>query len=628
MKSIVKLISLLTKKEQRRLIPITIAILCASVLGIVEVGSLGSFIAVAANPDAVNNQRVLAFLYQLGGFDSRNSSNNDFLIFLGIVIFILVILITAFKTVVSYIDYRFIANRRYTLSVRLFRQYMFQPYQYFLNQNSGELSKNLLSEVDMVINHVLRPAVDAFKCGMTALAIIIFLVVLNPVVAALAAGIFGILYFGVYIFVRSKLTRHGKDARESNRMRFKITSEAFGGIKDVKILGKELFFSEAYRHQARRFAVSQAAKHLLTTLPGQVMHSLTMGFAIVLMVILLILSGSLVEILPLLAIYSFATVRLVPNFQHIFSSAAQIRYHAHTVDALYHDMTVLTLPAEISFKGTSSKSNFAGKVFEPMPFARSIELKGLQFSYPASMEPVLKGIDLTIAKNSSVAFAGTTGCGKTTLVDVIMGLLEPAGGLISVDGIPVITSPDGNDNRMKIAPWQRNFGYVPQHIFLCDDTVAANIAFGIPENLRDADAVEQAAKVANLHEFIIRDLPNGYTTKVGERGIRLSGGQRQRVGIARALYHDPSILVMDEATSALDSVTEDAVMEAIHSLMHTRTIIIIAHRLTTIQECDVIYLMDRGRIKAEGTYEELLQCSAQFRSLARAENNSKLFIVS
>jgi ABC-type multidrug transport system fused ATPase/permease subunit len=255
-----------------------------------------------------------------------------------------------------------------------------------------------------------------------------------------------------------------------------------------------------------------------------------------------------------------------------------------------------------------------------MTFSKNIELKNIQFSYPASREPVLKGIDLTIAKNTAIAFAGTTGCGKTTLVDVIMGLLEPAAGSIDVDGVPVIIPQDGKDTA-NLAPWQRNFGYVPQQIYLSDNTMAANIAFGIPEELRDDGAVEQAARVANLHDFIINELPDGYNTRVGERGIRLSGGQRQRVGIARALYHNPGILVLDEATSALDSVTEDAVMEAIHNLMHTKTVIIIAHRLTTIQECDVIYLIEQGRIVANGTYQELLENNAQFRAMAKAADN-------
>ena len=611
MTSILKLISLFTGKERRRLILIVIAVLCVSVLEIVEVASLAPFMAVATNPEMVNQQPLLTFLYRLGGFDTRNDDNISFLIFLGIVIFIVIIVITVFRTCVLFITYRYTANRRYTLSARLFKQYLFQPYQFFLSHNTGELSKNLLSEIDMVINGVLRPAIDAFTRGMMALAIFIFLVALNPLVAVFTAVVFGILYFGVYFFVRRLLNRQGKIVRESNRLLYKISAEAFGGIKDLKILGKEPFFTAAYGQSAKRFAVSQAVSQIFSTLPGQVIQSMSVGFAIALLVILLAMNGSLVEILPLLTVYAFATLRLIPNIQHLFTSAANIRYYSHTVDALYRDMTTLNLPPGISAKETYNA------VANVLPFTRDIELKDIEFSYPSSHEPVLKDINFKISKNTAVALAGTTGCGKTTLVDVIMGLLEPVGGMINIDDIRVIAPSGGKDDRAVIAAWQRNFGYVPQQIFLSDDTVASNIAFGIPENLRDITAVEQAAKVANLHEFIVGELPNGYNTLVGERGIRLSGGQRQRVGIARALYHDPNILVMDEATSALDSITEDAVMDAIHNLIHTKTIIIIAHRLSTIRKCDTIYLMEQGRITASGTYDALLQNNAQFRALAK-----------
>jgi ABC-type multidrug transport system fused ATPase/permease subunit len=613
--SILKLISLFTKQERRRLILIAAATLGVSVLGLVEVGSIAPFMAVATDPDIVNTQPQLAFLYRLGGFDSRGDNNVDFLIFLGIVIFVLIVVVTAVKIGVSYINYRYTENRRYTLGVRLFKQYLYQPYQFFLNHNTGELSKNILSEVDMVIGGVMGPAIGIFISGTMALAIFIFLVVLNPLVAVLTASFFSLLYLGVYFFTRRLLDRQGALARELNMRRFKISAEAFGGIKDLKILGKEPFFVDEYSKNAWRSVVSQRATYVYSSIPGELIHSMVIGFAIAMLVILLAANGSLVEILPLFSVYAFSTLRLIPNIRNVFGCVSTIRYYAHTVDALYRDITTLTLPADLFAKEASA--------IKAMPFTRKIELKGVEFSYPASREPVLKGINLAITKNTAIAFAGTTGCGKTTLVDVIMGLLEPSGGSVNVDGIPVIEPSNGRDNRATITPWQRNFGYVPQQIYLSDDTIAANITFGVPENLRDAAAIERAARVANLHDFIAGELPNGYATLIGERGIRLSGGQRQRVGIARALYHDPDILVMDEATSALDSITEDGVMDAIHNLMRTKTIIIIAHRLTTIQECDTIYCMEQGRITASGSYGELLETSPQFRALAKVRDKKQ-----
>jgi ABC-type multidrug transport system fused ATPase/permease subunit len=619
MASVLKLISLLTPRERRRLIPIGIAILTASLLEIVEVASLGPFMAVAADPAVIGRQRALAFLYQAGAFQSERV----FLVFLGISVFAFVILAAVFRLGALFVAYRFAANRRYSLGLRLFRQYLYQPYHFFLNHNSGELSKNILGEVDLVVGGVLQPALDAAVRLVLVAAIFVFLVIMNPVVAAVAFGVFGLLYALLYGFVRPRLSRYGKDMGESNLLRYKAAAEAFGGIKDVKILGKEPFFAHAYSLGAKRFALNQSANQILSTLPAQVMQSLAIGFALALVVISLLIQGSLVRILPTLAVYAFAIVRMIPNLQAFFQSAAQIRFYSYMVDTLYKDMTTLPVPPDMAAKETMVPPP------KRLSFTGRIELQGIEFSYPSSREPVLKGIDLRIPKNTTVGLVGATGCGKTTLVDVIMGLLEPTGGLIMADEIPVIASPDksqkpacpqqGGDEvpPPDIASWQRNFGYVPQQIYLSDDTVTANIAFGIPEDMRDFAAVEHAARVANLHEFISAELPQGYNTVVGERGIRLSGGQRQRIGIARSLYHDPAILVMDEATSALDSVTEEAVMDAIHNLMHSKTIIIIAHRLSTVRECDSICLMERGRIAARGTYDELLQTSSRFRAMAK-----------
>lgn len=603
MKTIFKLLSLLTPHERRRLIPLAIAILVMSALEVLGISSLGPFMAVVADPGVIESNQLLSVAYNVGGFNTSRA----FLIALGLSVFGVVLIATAFKMLVLYALYRFVGNRRYTLGLRLFRQYLYQPYSYFLDHNTTELSKNLLTEVDQVINGVLRPLMESFAKGVLAVSILIFLIVTNPWVALGAAGVMGSMYGTIYSFVRPRLMRHGVELRESNRLRFKAAGEAFGAIKDVKILGKEPSFAHMYGIGARRFARTQAAKQILSTLPAHAMQSMSIGFAIALVVIMLATTDSLVTVLPLLAIYAFAVQRLMPNLQAVFQGVAQIRYYGHTVDALHRDMTGMPLPPALP---DHKAMRAATKV---RPFRESIEISNLSFRYPTSREKVLADLSLIIRKNTTVGFVGTTGCGKTTLVDVIMGLLEPSDGVVKADGITV--SPPGADE--PIGPWQRNFGYVPQQIYLGDDTVAANIALGIPEDMRSQEAVEHAARVANLHDFVITELPNGYETVVGERGIRLSGGQRQRVGIARALYHDPDILVMDEATSALDSVTEDAVMDAIHNLMHTKTIIIIAHRITTVRECDVICLMERGRIVAQGGYDELIRENERFRAMAK-----------
>ncbi len=596
MTPILKLLSLLTPQERRRLIPLTAAVLLMSLLEVAGIGSFGPFMAVVADPSVIERQPFLTALYTAGGFTSARA----FMIALGVGVVFMVVIATAFKMLTLYAIYRFVGNRRYHIGHRLFRQYIYQPYSYYLDHNTSELSKNLLSEVDQVVNGVLRPSMEFFARGSIAAAIMIFLFVTNPTVALAATVVFGCMYAAIYGFVRPRLTRYGQEVREANRLRFKAAGEAFGAIKDVKILGNESSFSRLYAKGARRFAATQAAQQILFMVPAQAMHSMAVAFAVGVVVVMLALEGALVEVLPLIAVFAFAVQRLMPNIQSLFQSMAQIRFNAHMVDALHKDMTEIPPPPP------GLEEDLVRHPVEKHPFKRELTLRDLSFSYPSSREPVLKDINLTIRKNTTVGFVGTTGCGKTTLVDVIMGLLEPSAGSVFADGeVP------------PARPWQRNFGYVPQQIYLSDDTVAANIAFGIPEEHRDDAAVERAARVANLHEFVTAELPDGFNTLVGERGIRLSGGQRQRIGIARALYHDPDILVMDEATSALDSVTEEAVMDAIQALMHTKTIILIAHRITTVQECDRIFLMERGRVVAEGGYDELVRENPRFRAMAK-----------
>lgn len=611
MTTIKKLLSLLSPAERRRLVPLTIAVVVMSFLEVLGIGSLGLFIAVVADPEIIHTQPLLSALYTIANFETVRS----FQFFLGVIVFALVVVGTAFKMATLYAMYRYVGNLRYSLGLRLFRQYLYQPYSYYIDHNSSELSKNILSEVDLVTGGVIQPGMDVLAKGLLGVAILIFLLVVNPVVAFAAAGIFGLFYLVLYKSVQRRLNYYGNVLRDANLLRYKAAGEAFGAIKDVKILGKEPYFGVSYSQGAKRFAGTQASQQILSQLPPQALQAMAIGFAIVLTLVLLGVQGSLAQVLPLLAVYAFALQRLMPNIQAVFGGAATVRYYAHTVEALHSDMTTMS-PAPLLPDKTILK-----QIPEHQPFVKHIELRELEFSYPSSREPVLKQINLTIQKNTTVAFVGTTGCGKTTMVDVIMGLLSPTGGSVLVDGTTVssaVSAPDTLPKNDELTRrWQRNFGYVPQQIYLSDDTIAANIAFGIPPEMRDQPAIEHAARVANLHEFVVNQLPNGYDTVVGERGIRLSGGQRQRVGIARALYHDPQILVLDEATSALDSVTEDAVMDAIRNLMHTKTIFLIAHRITTVQNCDLICLMENGRIVAQGSYHELLKSSDRFRAMAK-----------
>jgi ABC-type multidrug transport system fused ATPase/permease subunit len=309
------------------------------------------------------------------------------------------------------------------------------------------------------------------------------------------------------------------------------------------------------------------------------------------------------NIAPLLALYAFAGYRLMPALQQLFASLTSLRFNAPSLDVLYRDLGG-DGGADFDAMERLERSLQAPR----LPFARELHLRSVGFRYEGTTTPALRDIDIVISPLTSVGIVGPTGCGKTTTVDIILGLLSPTEGKVLVDGVEITSQ--------NLAGWQKNLGYVPQHIYIADDTIARNIAFGVPDGEIEMDAVRRAARIANIADFIESELPEGYQCRVGERGLRLSGGQRQRIGIARALYRDPRVLVMDEATSALDGITEESVMEALRTLSRKKTIIVIAHRLTTVKECDVIYLLERGAILASGSYGDLVRESSWFRTAA------------
>jgi ABC-type multidrug transport system fused ATPase/permease subunit len=372
-------------------------------------------------------------------------------------------------------------------------------------------------------------------------------------------------------------------------------SEAFGAAKEVKVGGLEYAYIQRFAGPAQTYARHLANVSVISQLPRFALEAIAFGGMLLVMLYLMAKSGSFASALPIIALYVFAGYRLMPALQQIYAALTQLRFAGPALDALHQDLMSLQ-PA-----GPNTQ--------EPaMPLTQAITLNKIIYRYPNAVTPALKGISLTIPAKSTVGLVGATGSGKTTTVDLILGLLDAQEGMLAIDGQPII-----EQNKRA---WQRAIGYVPQQIYLADDTVAANIAFGIEPEHIDQVAVERAAKIANLHEFVTNDMPQGYATTVGERGMRLSGGQRQRIGIARALYHNPQVLILDEATSALDNLTEQAVMEAVHNLGHEITIILIAHRLGTVKECDQIFLLEKGELKGQGLFEELRQANESFKNMA------------
>jgi ABC-type bacteriocin/lantibiotic exporter with double-glycine peptidase domain len=486
----------------------------------------------------------------------------------------------------------------YSIGKRLVENYLYQPYSWFLNRNSAELGKTILSEVSTVVSGGIRPLIDVISKGIITITIITLLIIVDPkltsIVCILLGGIYGIIFY----FIRNFLQKMGQERLKSNQSRYIAVSEAFGASKEVKVGGLEETFIKQFSQSAKTFARTQASVSVLGQLPRFFLEAIIFGGMLVIILSTMDQSDSFISILPIISLYAFAGYRLMPALQHMYASFTLLTFVTPALDKLYIDIKKL-------------KPFNKNQKEEVLSFNKFIKLKNVCYSYPNSSRTTLKDISLNIPARTTIGIIGSTGSGKTTAVDIILGLLEPMMGTLEVDE-KVIT-------KQNIRSWQRSIGYVPQNIYLADDSIKANIAFGVDPKDIDQFKVEKASKIANLHEFVIEELPKQYETITGERGVRLSGGQRQRVGIARALYHNPKILILDEATSALDIQTEKAVMDAVNNLGNEITIILIAHRLSTVKKCNKIFLLDKGKLKNEGTFDELINLNEDFKKSA---NNS------
>ncbi|MBN8630743.1 MAG: ABC transporter ATP-binding protein [Rhodobacterales bacterium] len=593
-----KLFKLLDARERRNFWLLTGIMILVAVAEIAGISAVLMLLNVIAAPEKIESNPTLSFLYTALGFSSRFS----FQIGLALAVLFVVAIGLAIKAAGTYATIRYSSMRGFSISSRLLSAYLQQPYPWFLQRNSAELEKNLLNEVDGLVGRVITPSLRLFANCMMVVAILGFLLVVDPLVTLFCGAGLGMGYGLIYLRVRERVVKVGTDMMQALGARFLVAQEAIGGIKDVKVMGLEEVYVHSYSAEAYKSAKAVARMGIVSELPRFILEGITFGTLISLILLLLFRNGgSVTEIVPTLGVIAFATMRLLPSLQQIYFALVLIRGAGPVLDTIVADFAASPPPAGIA----------APIAAAPMKLEQSLELADVSFAYQSAERPTLHGVSLTIPARSTIGIVGGTGAGKTTLVDLILGLLSPDSGVMRVDGT---TITPGN-----LRSWQRSIAYVPQAIFLTDDTIAANIAFGVPKPEIDMEAVRRAAKVAALHDFILNELPAGYDTAVGERGVRLSGGQRQRIGIARAMYRDPTLLIMDEATSALDNITEREVMEAVGRIRKDKTIILIAHRLSTVRTCDTILLMERGQLLAQGSYDELLATSAVFQRMVKGD---------
>jgi ABC-type multidrug transport system fused ATPase/permease subunit len=585
---------LLDARDRRRFLLMMALSLVMSVFDVMGVAIILPFLSVLAQPELIQTNPALVTFARLFGLDSDRAV----MIGLGITVLVTILVGMAVRALVTYAQIRFALNRSHAIAARLLRGYLAQDYVWFLTRHSADLGQQLLSEVDSVIRESILPAVllvsNIFIVGL----IVGLLFLVEPGVAIGAGTTLLLVYGSIHLALRRRLTRVGKLRLQANRARFHVVQELTGGIKELKLMGLERESVNRFRVPARAMAHYQTLGQVMRQLPRFALEAVIYGgFVTMVLVLILVRGDSIAEMIPLFGLLGMAGTRLFPALQRLFNELGQMRFSQAALQRLAASVAAV------------SRDPVAPAAGPPLRLTREIELREVAFRYPAAERATFEGFSARLPANATIGIVGGTGAGKTTLVDLILGLLHPDAGQILIDGTAL--APDN------VRAWQKSLGYVPQHIFLADDTVAGNIAFGTPAEQIDMAAVERAARVANLHDFVTAELPEGYRSKVGERGVRLSGGQRQRVGIARALYHDPDVLILDEATSALDNLTERAVMEAVHNLAHQKTVIMIAHRLTTVEDCDLILMLEHGRLIAQGTYEELVAGSDSFRRMAK-----------
>jgi len=594
MEVIRRLHRILSPSERKLVVHVLAFASITAVVQTLAVFSIMPFMALVTNPESgPGTQFIIRLGSRVGVSDQRN-----LLIAAGASVLVMVVA----ANLLAALSLRRVQlsawNIHHYLSQRLLAVYLRLPYAWTSDRHSARLTQNVLAEVGVAVQAALVPLMTALVRGLEALMIMALLLVLDPVLT-LSSGVgIGGAYVLIYLGVRRVQVRLGEMRVSTDERRYRVATEALGGIKEIKSLGAEEEFVRRFGETGPDFVHTKAWSQALAELPRYLLEVLSLGTVLTIFLVLMLSGGKLEDLLPKLVLFGFAGYKLVPSLHQVFSALSMTRFALDAVRAIdAHFDLAKEIPDEPSLS------------VGPIHLTRTIEFAGTTFRYSGAESNALESVSFQIERGEFIGVVGSTGAGKTTLVDVLLGLLVPQAGEIRIDGAVLDIARMG-------AKWRETVGYVPQSIFLSDDTIERNIAFGVRDGEIDTDRVRRVAQQAEVHAFV-DELPEGYQTLTGERGVRLSGGQRQRIGLARALYRNPSLLVLDEATSALDGATEAAVMKAIYGLERERTVVVIAHRLQTVRKCDRILLLDRGLLVAQGTFAELLQQNDLFRVMAR-----------
>ncbi len=589
---------LLSKEQRNRLFRLQFLVIIMSIAEVSSVLSIGPFMTLVGDISQLEGQGFLADWYRDLGF----TDTTDFLLLIACCVLIVLVIATLVSMYTIWKLSMYAAQIGADLSSRLYRYYMSQPWLFHADGNSNQLTNKIAQECERVTSGIITPLMQMNAKLFMVIIMCIAIFIYSPIVAIAGASIFYFTYFFLYQTVRQRLSNNGEAITNEQAKRFKLMGEGFGGIKDILLLGRQASFNSRFFEASKGFAFAKGRTQVLGQAPRYAVELIAFGAVIFLVMYLLIkLEGNLGAILPILSIFVLAGFKLLPAFQQIYFSLSQIRGNLSGLINIRKDLL-----ASINDSNHNTQERTSSKSY--VTLNDSIQLKNITFQYPGTKRPALSELNLEIPVNKVIGLVGSSGSGKSTAVDVLLGLIEPNKGKVLIDGEPL--------SKENLRRWQNSLGFVSQVIFLADASIRENIAFGLkPEDIDDK-RVNEASTLSHLDE-LISELPNGLDTRVGERGVQLSGGQRQRVGIARALYNNADILFLDEATSALDSITETHIMDAIHDFSGTKTIIMIAHRITTVEQCDCIYLIEDGKVIDKGNYTDLSSRNSIFRKMAK-----------
>lgn len=589
-----KILYLFDTRERVKIVLIFGLMLGGAALEVLGIGVILPIIAMLANPDGIRENAFLAQVYDW----IAPTSVNVFIIWACAGMLGVYVLKNGYLFFTAYIQARFMYNKNLILSSRLFRSYLYRPYTFHLQRNTAQLLRNLQLILSVVTGVFFSMIIIVSECTVV-IAIFVFLVWHDSVTSVVAFVVLSAVVASFLFMVRNKLRNLGEVQKYHIGQLIQQVNQGLGSIKETKVLGKEEYFDRSYHNHLKKVTHTYQFQNVINQAPRFYIETVMISLILLLLVFSLYIGREPQAIFLTLSLYAIAAVRLMPSMARISGAMTQIRFFTPGLEEVYEDL----IDCEDVFPNHSSENGQT-----PFVFKRQIDLKNVTYQYENAIELAIKEVSLSILRRQSVGFVGSSGAGKTTVVDVLLGLLNPTKGKVLVDGQNI---------KENLSSWQRQIGYIPQSIYLSDDTIQGNVAFGLSKEEIEEEKVWTTLRLAQLEEFVL-GLPDQLETYIGEHGIRISGGQRQRIGIARALYHEPELLVMDEATAALDNETERAFMEAIEKLSGEKTIILIAHRLSTVKNCDVIYFFKDGHLLSSGSYNKLFDNCHEFHQMAIA----------